>query len=106
MTEDYIEEVLDDSRCPECGNEEDNKSLKRNSKRVQPVHIDSKGKCGDCGYSGNPLNFKWEYRKERMSKEELEEAERKQDEFEDRMAESSHDAGNLANEREDADGGY
>lgn len=106
MGEDYVEEDLKDSRCPECGNEEGNKAIRRNSKMVQPVHIDSQGKCGECGNQDNPMEFKWEYKKERMSDEELQEAKRKRDEYEDRMAEASYDAGHLADEREDANGGY
>lgn len=99
MSEDYVEEDLEDSRCPECGNEDDNKALTRNSKKVQPVPIDSQGKCGECGNQDNPMAFKWEYKKERMTEEDLEEAKRKRDEYEDRMAEASYDADHLANER-------
>lgn len=106
MSEDYVEEDLKDSRCPECGNEEDNKALRRNSKKVQPVHIDSQGKCGECGNQDNPMAFKWEYKKERMSDEELEEVKKKQEEWADRKAEASYDADHLASEREDANGGY
>jgi hypothetical protein len=38
--------------------------------------------------------------------EELEEAKRKRDQYEDRMAESEYDADRLAEEREDSNGGY
>jgi hypothetical protein len=106
MSEDYVEEDLEDSRCLECGNEEGNKFIRRNSKKVQPVPIDSQGKCGDCGYQDNPNAFRWEYKKERMTEEEIEDSRRKRDEYEDRMAESEYDADRLAEEREDSNGGY
>jgi hypothetical protein len=106
MSKNYVEEDLEDSRCPECGNEECNKFIRRDSKKVQPVPMDSQAECGDCGYRDNPGAFKWGYKEERMTEEELEEAKSKRDEYEDRMAEASYDADHLANERQDANGGY
>lgn len=84
----YSIDKFSNGRCPNCGNEEENTIIERNSKKVQPVPPDLKAKCGKCGRKDNPGAFEWEYKKKRMTEEELEEVKRKRQEWEDKQAES------------------
>lgn len=84
----YTREEFDTSRCPNCGNEEGNEVIERNSEKVKPVPPDLKAECGECGRQDNPGAFEWEYKKKRMSEEELEEVKRKREEWKDKKAES------------------
>lgn len=95
----YVEEELDEGRCPECGNEDGNT---RHDERgnIQPIPPEMKGECGECGHRDHPLAFAREYEWARLSEEEKEERRQKAAEYRDEMAAYQESAHHLSLKRE------
>lgn len=102
---DYGQKALTDGKCPDCGSQ-DLVELYRNHKNVQPVPEDNKGKCVNCQYYGNPGEFKFEKKKEKMSDDDLAVLMRQFEKYEFERAEAEYAASALAQERESSSGGY
>jgi len=86
-------EPLPEAWCPECGSEE----IKRiDHPRLPPDH---RGRCTACDHRAHPLAFHHSWKWERMTDEEREQARRRRERDEDKMAEYQHSATYLAGQR-------
>lgn len=96
----YWEDVpVDEARCPECGNETGNYTVEARD-GAQPVPPGQRGRCPECEHSDDPLAFHHEWKWERMSEDEREEARRKQAQYEDQMADYQYSAHYISMQRE------
>lgn len=96
----YEKVELEEVRCPNCGNEDDIKKQQRTDDRAQPVPPRLRATCPECDEVGDPIAWHHEYKRARMSDEEIAEAERQQAKMEDEMADYEYSAHAISVRRE------
>lgn len=99
-TPEYETIVLEEVRCPECGNENGISKTQRANKTAQPVPPEHSGSCPECGHCDDPLVFHNAWERERMSEEELEQMRAERERAEDQMADWQHSAHYFSLQRE------
>ncbi|EMA47782.1 hypothetical protein [Halococcus salifodinae] len=86
-------EALPEARCPECGSEE----IERiEHPRLPPDH---RGRCTECDHRTSPLAFHHCWKWVQMSDKEREQARRRRERHEDKLAEYQYSATYLAEQR-------
>lgn len=97
----YADHPLDESRCPECGNETGNVHAHPVGD-IQPIPDEQAARCGseDCDHHDHALAFIHAYQWERMSEDEREEQRQKAEAHAARAAEAEYSAGALFDRRE------
>jgi len=96
----YEKTVLDEARCPECGNEDGITKTERANKRAQPIPPSMAGQCPECDHVDNPIAFHNAWQRERMTEEELAESRAEREAAMDRLADYQHSAHGIAEARE------
>lgn len=95
----YVDEPLDEARCPECGNEDGiTKTVAKGN--VQPIPPDHRTSCPECDHAAHALAFHSAWQWERMSEEERREAEEQVERYASKMAAHQESAAYLSEQRE------